>query len=103
MKFNRAAGILLHPPSLPGQYGIGSLGAEAHHWVDFLAESGSSLWQVLPLGPTGFGDSPYQSFSSFAGNPYLIDIDLLLDEGLLDCDDLGTGPISPRTGWILGQ
>ncbi|MDP2975370.1 MAG: 4-alpha-glucanotransferase, partial [Anaerolineales bacterium] len=72
MKFQRASGILLHPTSLPGPYGIGDLGPQAYAWVDFLAESGCKLWQVLPLGPTGDGDSPYQCFSAFAGNPYLI-------------------------------
>ena len=68
----RSSGILLHPTSLPGRYGIGTLGQAAYDWIDFLHQSGQSLWQVLPLGPTGYGDSPYQSFSSFAGNPYLI-------------------------------
>lgn len=77
------AGFLLHISSLPGPYGIGSLGKEAFAFVDFLKESGQSIWQILPLGPTSFGDSPYQSLSSFAGNPYFIDIDQLLEKGLL--------------------
>lgn len=72
MKFPRSAGILLHPTSLPGPHGIGDLGAEALRFLDWLAECGVSLWQVLPLGPTGYGDSPYQCFSAFAGNPLLI-------------------------------
>ncbi|PJH76368.1 MAG: 4-alpha-glucanotransferase, partial [Anaerolineae bacterium CG_4_9_14_0_8_um_filter_58_9] len=88
MKFQRASGILLHPTSLPGPYGIGDLGPQAYAWVDFLAGSGCRLWQVLPLGPTGYGDSPYQCFSAFAGNPYLISPELLLEDGLLAPDDL---------------
>ena len=79
----RRAGVLLHPTSLPGPYGIGSLGKHALAFVDFLRGSLQTLWQVLPLGPTGYGDSPYQSFSSFAGNPLLIDFPLLIEEGLL--------------------
>ena len=69
--------------SLPSQYGIGTLGKAAHDFVDFLEEAGQHYWQVLPLGPTSYGDSPYQSFSAFAGNPYFIDLDMLIDEGLL--------------------
>ena len=72
MTFPRAAGILLHPTSLPGPNGIGDLGPEAHRFLDFLAHTGMKIWQVLPLGPTGYGDSPYQCFSAFAGNPLLI-------------------------------
>ena len=72
MASTRASGLLLHPTSLPGRFGIGDLGPEAARWVDFLAAAGQKLWQVLPLGPTGYGDSPYQSFSAFAGNPYLV-------------------------------
>jgi 4-alpha-glucanotransferase len=79
----RSAGVLLHPTSLPGPHGIGSLGEHARRFVDFLHRSLQTLWQVLPLGPTGYGDSPYQSFSSFAGNPLLIDFPLLMEEGLL--------------------
>ena len=82
-KQNRAAGILMPIFSLPGAYGIGSLGKEAFRFVDFLHESGQTYWQVLPIGPTGYGDSPYQSFSTFAGNPYFIDLETLIDEGLL--------------------
>ena len=79
----RKSGILMHVTSLPGPYGIGSMGKCAYEFVDFLSEAGQSYWQVLPLNPTGYGDSPYQSFSSFAGNHYLIDPDLLIAQGLL--------------------
>ena len=88
MNFQRSSGILLHPTSLPGPYGIGDLGPEAHRFVDFLADSGCRLWQVLPLGPTGYGDSPYQCFSAFAGNPYLISPDFLLRDDFLHPNDL---------------
>ena len=79
----RGSGILLPVASLPGKYGIGSFSKEAYKFIDFLKESGQKYWQILPLGPTGYGDSPYQSFSTFAGNPYFVDIDTLIDEGLL--------------------
>lgn len=95
MKFERAAGILLHPTSLPGDFGIGDLGHQAYRWIDFLAGAGCGLWQVLPLGPTGYGDSPYQSFSAFAGNPYLISPEFLLEEGLLHSNDLVEKPDFP--------
>src|SRR5688500_19419611 len=75
MKLPRSAGILLHPTSLPGPNGIGELGTDAHRFLDVLASVGVTLWQVLPLGPTGYGDSPYQTFSAFAGNPLLIAVD----------------------------
>ncbi len=88
MKFSRSSGVLLHPTSLPGPYGIGELGPAAFAWIDWLAEAGCSLWQVLPLGPTSYGDSPYQCFSAFAGNPYLVSFDLLLEAGLLQPADL---------------
>ena len=90
--FSRSGGILLHPTSLPGSYGIGDLGPQAYGFVDWLASTGCHLWQVLPLGPTGFGDSPYQCFSAFAGNPYLISLDALLEDGLLTEDDLAELP-----------
>lgn len=86
--FDRAAGILLHPTSLPGRYGIGDLGQAAYRWVDFLQAAGQRLWQIMPLGPTGYGDSPYQSFSAFAGNPYLISFESLVEEGLLAAETL---------------
>ncbi|MBN1148665.1 MAG: 4-alpha-glucanotransferase [Anaerolineales bacterium] len=95
MKLERSSGILLHPTSLPGPYGIGDLGPQAFAWIDFLARSGCSLWQVLPLGPTGYGDSPYQCFSAFAGNPYLVSPRALLDEDLAHPDDLVEAPIFP--------
>lgn len=79
----RESGILLHITSLPSPYGIGTLGKEAFEFVDFLKESGQKYWQVLPIGPTSYGDSPYQSFSAFGGNPYFIDLDILIDEGIL--------------------
>jgi 4-alpha-glucanotransferase len=86
--FSRAGGILLHPSSLPGPYGIGDLGRQGYRFVDWLASTGCELWQVLPLGPTGYGDSPYQCFSAFAGNPYLISLDLLVEDDLLTQEDL---------------
>ena len=93
----RCCGILLHLSSLPSPYGIGTMGRAAYSFVDFLSSAGQSLWQLLPLGPTSCGDSPYQSFSSFAGNPYFIDLDMLVEDGLLvqselDGIDWGTDP-----------
>lgn len=92
MSFPRSSGVLLHPTSLPGPFGIGDLGEEAFGFIDFLAVSGQSLWQVLPLGPTGYGDSPYQCFSAFAGNPLLISPARLAEDGLLTNDDLTNRP-----------
>lgn len=92
----RASGVLLHPTSLPGRFGIGDLGAVASQFLDFLAESGQRLWQVLPLGPTGLGDSPYACFSAFAGNPLLISPDRLAEDGLLSQDDLLDVPVFPE-------
>ena len=86
----RASGILMHITSLPSPYGIGTLGKEAKRFIDFLAEAGQSYWQILPIGPTGYGDSPYQSYSTFAGNPYLIDLDLLRKEGLLKKEEISS-------------
>jgi 4-alpha-glucanotransferase len=83
MRFPRAAGVLVHPTSFPGRYGIGDFGDSAYRFVDFLVESRQSLWQVLPLGPTGYADSPYQCFSAFAGNPLLISPDRLVRDGYL--------------------
>lgn len=88
MTFPRASGILLHPTSLPGRFGIGDLGDEAYAFADFLTASGQSLWQVLPLGPTGYGDSPYSGYSAFAGNTFLISPERLLAEGWLSQDDV---------------
>ena len=92
----RTSGILFPVFSLPGKYGIGCFSEEAYKFVDFLKEAGQTYWQILPLGPTGYGDSPYQSFSTFAGNPYLISLEDLITQGLLteeECDaaDFGDG------------
>lgn len=84
----RSSGILLPISALPSPYGIGTLGKAAYDFVDFLAASGQSWWQVLPVGPTSYGDSPYQSFSTYAGNPYFVDLDLLAEDGLLDRAEL---------------
>ncbi len=84
----RGAGLLLPISSLPSPYGIGTLGKEAYKFVDFLVEAGQTYWQVLPVGPTSYGDSPYQSFSAFAGNPYFIDLDTLVEEGLITTKDI---------------
>ncbi len=83
----RASGILMHISSLPSKYGIGTLGREAYKFVDFLKAAGQRYWQILPIGPTSYGDSPYQSFSIHAGNPYFIDLDILAEEGLLKKSD----------------
>ncbi|MGO4879261.1 MAG: 4-alpha-glucanotransferase [Bryobacteraceae bacterium] len=95
MTFPRSSGILLHPTSLPGRFGIGDLGPEAFRFVDFLAAAGQRIWQVLPLGPTGYGDSPYQLFSAFAGNPLLISPEQLAEEGLLTRAELAHTPEFP--------
>lgn len=83
----RCSGILLHPTSLPGKFGIGTLGKEAYQFVDFLVKSNQTIWQILPLGPTGYADSPYQCFSSNAGNPLLIDLEQLVNEGLITSEE----------------
>src|SRR2546421_53487 len=84
----RRSGVLLHPTSLPSRFGIGDLGPAAYDFLDYLRKARQSLWQVLPLGPTGFGDSPYSSPSAFAGNPLLIALDPLIADGLLSEDDV---------------
>src|SRR3712207_3107387 len=84
----RTAGVLAHPTSLPGPHGIGDLGDAAFRFVDWLVLAGQRLWQVLPLGPTGFGDSPYASPSAFAGNPLLVSLHWLAGDGLLDPSDV---------------
>jgi 4-alpha-glucanotransferase len=99
----RTAGILLHPTSLPGKYGIGDLGKNAYKFIDFLKNSGQSLWQIFPLGPTGYGDSPYQCFSAFAGNPLLISPDLLLEKNLLSEIDLRDVPFFDQTNIDYGE
>ena len=86
----RKSGILMHITSLPGSCGIGTMGKSAFDFVDFLADAGQRSWQILPLTPTGYGDSPYQSCSAYAGNPYLIDFDLLVADGLLEKADFET-------------
>lgn len=92
----RTAGVLLHISSLPSDTGIGNFGASAYRYIDFLNASGMSVWQICPLGPTGFGDSPYQCFSAFAGNPYFIDLQPLVDEGLITHDEYGQLAELPR-------
>ena len=104
----RASGILLSVSSIPSKYGIGTFSKEAYEFVDYLKESGQSCWQILPLGHTSYGDSPYQSFSTFAGNPYFIDLETLIDEGLLtreECDgcDFGDDPKSVDYGKLYGE
>lgn len=105
MEFPRASGILLHPTSLPGRYGIGDLGEYAYRFVDYLKSAGQRYWQVLPLGPTSYGDSPYQSLSTFAGNTNLISFDQLLALGWLTPADLMDLPQFPiykvDYGWVI--
>jgi len=86
--FKRSCGILLPISSLPSPYGIGTLGKEAYRFIDFLAEAGQAWWQILPVGPTSYGDSPYQSFSTYAGNPYFVDLDTLIEDKLLTQDEV---------------
>ncbi len=104
MELTRSSGVLLHPTSFPGRYGVGDLGTEAFKFVDWLAQAGQRWWQVMPLGPTGYGDSPYQAFSAFAGNPYLISFDQLLQDSLFTAEDLAEIPDFPADmvdyGWI---
>ena len=99
MAQKRKCGVLLPVSSLPSKYGIGCFDKKAYEFVDALKEAGQSYWQILPLGPTSYGDSPYQSFSTFAGNPYFISIEALIEEGVLtkkECDkvDFGTDTTS---------
>jgi 4-alpha-glucanotransferase len=96
MRFPRRSGVLLHPTSLPGRVGIGDLGEPAYQFVDFLTAAGQSYWQMLPLSPTGYGDSPYQSLSAFAGNPMLISLDKLVEVGHLSKSDLADAPPFPE-------
>ncbi len=107
----RGSGLLLHPTSLPGPFGIGDLGPAAYTWVDTLVRAGQKWWQVLPLGPTGYGDSPYQCFSAFAGNPYLVSPESLVQDGLIAAADLANlhfpedrvdfGPVIQFKVWLL--
>lgn len=105
MTTSRKSGLLLHPTSLPSRWGIGDLGPAAYQFVDLLVAAGQQIWQVLPLGPTGYGDSPYQCFSSFAGNPLLVSPDLLMVEGLLAEEDIADLPPFPNDhvdfGWVI--
>ena len=100
----RKSGILMHITSLPNPYGNGSMGKCGYDFVDFLSRAGQTYWQILPLSPTGYGDSPYQAFSTFAGNHYLIDIDQLIGQGLLmqeEADELSWGEDETRVDFGL--
>jgi 4-alpha-glucanotransferase len=98
----RTSGILLHPTSLPGPHGIGELGAAAYRFLEYLVSAGQSLWQVLPLGPTGYGDSPYACFSSFAGNPLLVSLETLVEWGALERTELDIAPQFPQDRILFG-
>jgi 4-alpha-glucanotransferase len=102
MSLKRSCGILCHPTSMPGRFGIGELGTSMYRFIDFLVEAGQSIWQILPLGPTGYGDSPYQPFSAFAGNPLLIGLEPLLAEGLLDEEDVALAQPFPQDAVLYG-
>lgn len=97
MRFTRSCGTLLHPTSFPSPYGMGDLGPEAEYFIDFLEDTGQSVWQVLPLSPVGYGNSPYAGFSAFAGNPYLISPDKLVEKGLITHDEANEArlPVTP--------
>ena len=97
---SRAAGILMPITSLPSPYGIGTIGKEAYKFADFLKKSGQTIWQILPVGPTSYGDSPYQSFSTYAGNPYMIDLDMLCEEGLLEKSDIEGYEYGSNPGYV---
>ncbi len=108
MGMERGSGILMHIASLPGKYGIGTFGKSAYEFCDFLKKSGQKYWQILPLGQTSYGDSPYQAFSAFAGNPYFIDLDILQEEGLLEKEeyeniDFGKDPESIDYGLMFTE
>ena len=96
----RASGILLPVASIPSDYGIGGFSRQAYEFVDILKDAGQKYWQILPLGPTGYGDSPYQSFSTFAGNPYFIDLQTLISEGLLTEDFCNSFDCGSDEGYI---
>jgi len=96
LPFPRRSGLILHPTSLPGPYGIGDVGVEAYRFVDFLVAAGQTWWQTLPLNPTGFADSLYQGLSAFAGNPMLISPDRLIAAGHLTVDDLADDALDQR-------
>lgn len=103
MRFPRSAGVLLHPTSLPSPYGVGDLGEAAYRFVDFLKAARQTVWQILPLGPTGYGDSPYQSFSAFAGNPLLISPDRLVSDGYLPQQAVAELPSFPSNHTDYGS
>jgi 4-alpha-glucanotransferase len=103
MPFPRSGGVLLHPTSFPGRFGIGDLGDAAYDFIDFLVETKQTIWQVLPLGPTGYGDSPYQSFSAFAGNPLLISPERLVRDGFLPAATIAFPPSFPDNNVDFGQ
>jgi 4-alpha-glucanotransferase len=103
MGFSRSSGVLLHPTSLPGPHGIGDFGPAAYHFVEFLHSAGQKRWQVLPLNPTGYGDSPFQCFSASAGNPLLISLELLVDQGVLSRNELGAVPLFPAESVDYGE
>src|SRR6056297_2482811 len=97
MRFPRSCGTLAHPTSFPGKYGMGDFGFEARIFIDFLERTNQSIWQILPLTPTGYGNSPYASFSAFAGNVYLISPDLLHNKGLLNKDEIKGIELTSKT------
>ncbi len=105
MRFPRSCGVLVHPTSFPSRYGIGDLGDGAYRFIDFLVKAKQSIWQVLPLGPTGYGDSPYQSFSASAGNPLLISPDRMVAKGFMPVELLADVPSFPSErvdfGWVI--
>jgi 4-alpha-glucanotransferase len=96
MDLSRSSGILLHPTSLPGPFGIGDIGLAAYRFVDLLAETGQSWWQILPLGRSGYENSPYMCLSGLGGNPMLISPELLIADGLLDLADIAAPPVFPE-------
>ena len=103
MAQSRTSGILMHPTSLPGPFGIGDLGPKAYEFVDFLVSTGQGLWQILPLGHISYGNSPYMCLSAFGGNPYLISLERLVDDGLLNQSDIETPPDFPKNRVDYGQ
>ena len=97
---NRSSGILLHPTSLPETPGIGTIGKQAYKFVDWLASANQTLWQILPIGPTGYGDSPYASFSTFAGNPLMIDLDMLKENGWISAEQIAPPDYIKNSGYV---
>ena len=96
----RKSGVLLPISSIPSRYGIGTFSKESYEFVDFLQQAGQKLWQILPLGPTGYGDSPYQSFSTFAGNPYYIDLEEFIEKGLLTEKECREADFGDSSGYV---